>query len=462
MISIYINNQLADYFGDITIKKDNPLFSSFDVEPTEHTYTLTLPTTATNAKIFSLIQHTFATSKKLPARIEIDGVVVLEGSCNVQLWSDSGYSVYFSGIAPYEDTNISPIKKMLGDTTILPVILNKMLGFDNFVSEKNYEGGAVFLQYKGIDAIARADNAEFAYKAIDSSISVVSSFQKTNFIFSAYFLINAIADYYGIKATIPKELQDVWLYTFDSPEFLDSEDPISPNTYRLSSSAPMWTPKELIINVATAISDKIHFDFNNNKMTFFDLVGYSKMANNNIDTLSYSINFDKTAKIQGVVEFANFDIKEDGGEDGEPIYIKFSNNDYTYDIGYTEGEESKIYYTNKAGVAYFNNGNIIVPTPHYNNEYYQELKGKVVFLGALFYGYAPSTELETIYNGDPFMLYEDVTKRPIVNLKSSINPLQFISMDYWKPVFIDNIGNIYIKSISFKSNGESDIEGYLI
>ena len=74
--------------------------------------------TATNAKIFSLIQHTLATPKKLSAHIEIDGVQVLDGSCNVQSWSESGYSVYFSGIAPYEDVNISPIKKMLGDAWI--------------------------------------------------------------------------------------------------------------------------------------------------------------------------------------------------------------------------------------------------------------------------------------------------------------------------------------------------------
>ena len=273
MIEIYINNQRADYFGDLTIKKDNPLFSKFDVEPTEHTYTLTLPTTATNAKIFSLIQYTLATPQKLPARIEIDGVVVLEGSCNVQSWNDSGYNVYFSGIASYEDSKNNPIKRMLADTTTLPIILNNILGYDNFVKEKNYEGGAVFFQYKGIDAIARADNADFAYKAINSDVIIDPVFwDKTNFIFSAYFLVDIISDYYGITAIIPQKLQDVWLYVFGSPEFLDSEDPISPNTYRLSSSAPMWSAKELIFNVATAISNKVHFEFDDNIISFFEKI----------------------------------------------------------------------------------------------------------------------------------------------------------------------------------------------
>lgn len=462
MIAIYINNQLADYFGDITIKKDNPLFSNFDVEPVEHTYTLTLPATATNVQIFSFVQFTMAQPVELLARIEIDGIVVLEGSCIVQSWSNSGYSVYFSGIAPYEDVNISPIKKMLGDTTTLPVILNKILGFDNFANEKNYEGGAVFLRHKGIDAIARADNAEFAYKAIDSSISIDSRFwNKTNFIFSAYFLIDVIADYYGIKVTIPQELQDVWLYVFESPEYLDSEDPISPNTYRLSSSAPMWSAKELIFNVAMAISSKVHFDFDDNTISFFDLVDYPQVPTRELDKMSYSVEFDAIDKIQGIVGFANFDVKDGEDEKGEPIVVKFSTNDYTYDINHTEGEESKTYYTNKAGVAYFEGGNLVVPRPHYNNKYYQDLKGKVVFLGPLYYGYAKSNIIDAVFNGDPFLLYERVNLRPLIKFKTHINPLQFISLDYWQPLHINGIGACYIKSISYKYSGESDIEGYL-
>ena len=471
MISIYINNQLADYFGDITIKKDNPLFSNFDKEPTEHTYTLTLPTTATNAKIFSLIQHTLATPKKLSARIEVDGVQVLDGSCNVQSWSESGYSVYFSGIAPYEDANISHIKKMLGDTTTLPIILrNTIDGYDNFANDNGFN--KIYLtdtDLNGViyNAVAKGNNIVLKRENFDMPADDAYA---VNFVVSSYFLIKKVAQYYGIKIkSMPNDLKGVWLYVFDKPEWLDSEDMESPNSFRISSSAPMWTAKELLLNMACAISCKIEFDYKANVMSFFDIADFPTTSTKPLSAESYSLDFVPAKSIKGVVKFAQFDQeKEVTDEEGNKLtqIVPFSNTSVAYDINAEESEsedkKESIYYENIAGIATLQDGKIVAPYPYATNEYYINLKGKVILCEFISNNIYPPSIVDNIFKHHPFELYEAINARPSIKCKVHLSPLELINVDYWKPVFIENIGNIYIKSISFKSGGESELEGYLI
>ena len=98
MINIYINNERADFFGSLSIKKDNALFTAPNVEPSAHTYTLTFPMTDANVNIFGLAQYTLNKPTEYPARIEVDGVNVFNGSCIITSIKKDSYSVYFTEV----------------------------------------------------------------------------------------------------------------------------------------------------------------------------------------------------------------------------------------------------------------------------------------------------------------------------------------------------------------------------
>jgi hypothetical protein len=380
--------------------------------------------------------------------------------------------VYFSGIAPYEDVNISPIKKMLGDVTTLPTILqNTIDGYDNFANNNGFNkvyltdtdlNGAIY------DAVAKGDNLVLKRESFDMPADDAFA---VNFVMSSYFLIKKVAQYYGIKIkSMPNNLKSVWLYVFDKPEWLDSEDMVSPNSFRISSSSPMWTAKELLLNMACAISGKIEFDYKSNSMSFFDIADFPTTATKELNIDSYSLDFVPEKSINGVVKFAQFEQeKEVTDEEGNKLtqIVPFSDISVAYDINAEsegEGEDKKqsVYYENIAGIATSQEGKIVTPYPYKTNEYYINLKGKVILCEFTSNNIYPPSVIDNIFKYHPFELYEAINTRPSIKCKLYLSPLQFINIDYWKPMYIDTIGNIYIKSISFKSNGESEIEGYLI
>lgn len=432
MISIYINNQRADYFGDLTIKKDNPLFANFDIEPTEHTYTLTLPTTATNAKIFELIQHTLSTPNKLSARIEIDGVQVLDGSCNVQSWSSGGYSVYFSGIAPYEDANISPIKKMLGDQQLI----SDMLKFGSVMSENGDTAGIL----KEGMMIGRA----YAYIGGENTELIT-----TNVAFSLSLLIQSIANYYGINIQQLDEFANHYVVCAGRPSVRNENFEGRPVFFvDVDKSIPRISAKSFVESVASAFGYKIKVDYINSAISFYSIDNFSTSAVE-VSHSNYSVDFSKDIPIVGTFNFHQQDPFEVSTDNGKKEYPYTTLNDVEISKGTAK-------YSNKLSIMQMNGKGIIMPRDR-EEDADKELIALCTIASTTTYLLAINS-----YSLPNFDLFKKIgDRKTTIKLSASINPLQFKNLDLWHPIYIDNIGSVFIKSISFKSSGESDIEGYL-
>lgn len=449
MISIYINNQLADYFGDITIKKDNPLFSNFDVEPTEHTYTLTLPTTATNVKIFSLIQYTLATPQKLPARIEIDGVPVLEGSCNVQSWNDSGYSVYFSGIAPYEDVNISPIKKMLGDTRLLGEVLRTNKDwYPNGIYIENYREG-VFIRENDNPAVVVSSVLQ-GYIDVEQSTPYIYNTILSNFAFNCSYLCDKIASAYGFQIDLSPNLDNVFVYANDVARLKF----IGEKYYAPEKSLPNLTAKTFLQNIAIACGCRINIDLRDNKITFIDL-GNTEFTANKLQINSYSLDWANEFANVGEIKYK--DIEEDKGERGQTEFVM----QYSSPNGIFIKDKEKKLHELAFSYPMLKNESIVVPLRG------EEKEDEVKDMWLVSYN-ENDTYLSTPPQGvnlnlpGKFQLLKNIANRHTsLKLTARINPIQFTTLNLWQPIYVDNIGKVFVKSISFKSNGESEIEGYL-
>jgi hypothetical protein len=453
MIAIYINNQLADYFGDLTIKKDNPLFSNFDKEPTEHTYTLTLPVTATNAKIFSLIQHTLATPKTLSARIEIDGVQVLDGSCNVQSWSESGYSVYFSGIAPYEDVNISPIKKMLGDTRLLGEVIE-------IADQRELTGSlgdvGAYLNYtylgKTLPAVVSADT--YGWRARTSN-EVGAIFNRSNVTFAIGYILQRIAGVYGIRIDEVALFADLMVMQYGTKHTYDEvfEGGVIEKV-ALRGSLPKLTPKQFIENVAILMGGKMKVDYYNNRISF-TLLNTTATPTTQLSADINTINYQDALAINSV-KFADikpFEYKYKNEDDDEVEIIK----QYSIEnsISFGEGDKQSKSYTLPFSLPNINANIVVTPLVYEEDD---ERLANIILCRYADYSLT-SADIDL---SDDFGLWKKVTNRHTsIKFSARITPIQLATLDLWKPVFVDNIGNIYIKSISYKSGGESDVEGYL-
>jgi hypothetical protein len=83
---------------------------------------------------------------------------------------------------------------------------------------------------------------------------------------------------------------------------------------------------------------------------------------------------------------------------------------------------------------------------------------------ALCQVYSTATYLLTIngYELPIYKLYEAVADRhTTIKFSARLNSIQFVTLNLWRALYLDYIGEVFVKSISFKSGGESDIEGYL-
>ena len=477
MIEIFINNQKADFFGSLTIKKDNPLFSNFDVEPTEHTYTLTLPTTATNAKIFSLIQHTLATPQKLPARIEIDGVVVLEGSCNVQSWSDSVYSVYFNGIAPYEDTNISPIKKMLSDTRQMSEVFANLDEWYNIM----FSNTGIMLHAPNLITGDDADIAIVRYNAFriyyrPSSSSVVLndfSYNTYGVAFSIGYMLYLISEKYGFK--IKGEISDLAeCYT------ITNTTPIGNMMYSqyVASLLPKMTIKDYLIGVGAMIGCKINVNYLTNEIEYISLTDILQKQPKQISISQYSLDFGKINDIVSDVKFKvipPLEEKQKTTIDGEEVEttIEFPATEELSKSINADGNKGYVIpfaipITYKGAIAlswdYFDDGD---PTYLKGEQWgYTSICGiasnLIIGNAKSWFVPAPQSVIDAQEFHGEFKLLNNVASRKMkLKLTSQLNPIQFTILDMWRPIYIDNIGSVFIKSINFKSDGESEIECYL-
>ena len=460
MINIYINGMKADFFGSLTIKKDSPLLSSFGIEPTEHTYTLTLPTTATNAKIFSLVQYTLATPQKLPAYIDVDGVRVLNGSCNVQSWSESGYSVYFSGIAPYEDVNTSSIKKMLGDTRKLKEFITiaeraELTGYlgDVGVYYTYTYNGATY------PAVVSADT--YGWRANNNdAVGVVSN--KSNATFAVGYLLQWINSTFGINVQLLPMFADLMVMQYGVKDTYSREFEGQFVEYvRLSSSLPQMTAKQFIENIAVLAGCKMRVDYANNSITFVSLDSLpasSAQLHAKIKNINY--NSELPMQMLSFTDIKPFEHKFKNVNDDEmtttasySIATKVAFNEEA-----TEEQDDKNKnkgYTSLFSIPYVKNG--IVVTPLFYDEGDDRLDNIIV---VKYEDYTLKPAKLAIENN--FQFFKIVGTHHIgIKFTARLNPVEFTNLDMWKPINIDNVGKAFIKSINFKPDGESDIEAYL-
>ena len=430
MIAIYINGERADFFGSLTIKKDNPLLAKFDVEPTEHTYTLTLPATATNVQLFSFAQYTFA-NPQASARIEVDGVVMLEGSCNVQSWSESGYSVYFSGVTPQDNT--TPIKEMLGDKQFISDLLSfgsPQIEHQGFVGE--IEHGIIIGIANGYDSVGGT-------KLI-----------QTNVAFSAERLLSAIADHYGISIEMLAEFTEYYIVCAGLPSVRIENFGGRPIYYLdADKSLPRITAKVLLESIASAFGYKLKIDHVNNTISFFALTEINLRATQ-LSHTKYQVSFNADVAIVGTMSFTQAKALEVDTDDGKQTFP------YT-DYESVEISKGTAKYENRLSLMHSESGGIIMPQVRE-----EKAEDEVVALCSVTDDGNYFLTIEN-YSLPTFTLYEGIAdKATAIKFSANLNSLQFTALDMWRAVYLENIGEVFVKSINYKSDSDSDIEGYLI
>lgn len=439
MIEIYINGQKADYFGSITIKKDNPLFAKPDIEPTEHTYTLTLPTTATNARIFSLVQFTMAQPATLQARIEIDGIPVLNGSCVVQSWNESGYSVYFNG----KDPNVA-VKRLLADTATLQDVIT--------IADTTKNDAGVYLTENGRACIVKGYASCVFYRDGELRTSVVLS----NLAFDNNYLIRKIASYYGVTIdTLPH------VYVMQLGKSTTEIRNIGGQTAYwtiINKSIPRITPKEYLCNIAFAFGKRVEIDYYNNRIKFVDLIAGS--GNNIIADIT---NISYGSQLVGLIDYTEIKPYEYQDIEGEKQIATYSK-EFGFFFGEQNEEEKKqSFFTNRFSLpkplANSDFADTIALPSHYEEDDERlENIALVDFVNDGIYSYlTPFTPVAEGYE-----IYNKVNAKGVtIKISHRLNPLDFVATKYYKQNFINGMP-FFIKTINFKPDGESEIEGYLI
>ena len=480
MIDIYIKGKRADYFGSLTIKKDNPMFSNFDVEPTEHTYTLTLPVTATNAQIFSLVQYTLAKPAKLPARIEVDGIPVLEGSCNVQSWDDGGYSVYFSGVIPYEDTADNPIKRLLADERLMNEVFANYTEWANIMPSNNnsgivlWDGENVISKEVGNGVVSMLSYRQYYYP---SKEGVASLSWNATIGFSIGVMLGLIEKYYRVAFNGDFSiLKDCFTVT----NTLGYEYPtttIDTPAY-VANRLPKVTIKQYLQGISAMIGCRLKYDLATSTISFVNLNNIKKATH--LEILNYELDWNSAIGVIGGVEFKNIlpmTEKKTENVDGVEMEIE---TEYPLSVELstkTNNEEKKL-YTIPFANPQSKDGIIILSFDNFKDKKPAKLKEEQ-------WGYSviamvnKQLNIPNNYNkgcfvppaqdiigktqfDEKFQIWKNASSRhTTIKLKSHINPVQFSQLDMWSPIHVDNIGNVVIKSINFKPDGESDIEGYL-
>lgn len=480
MIDIYIKGKRADYFGSLTIKKDNPMFSNFDVEPTEHTYTLTLPTTATNVQIFSFLQYTLAKPATLPARIEIDGIPMLEGSCNVQSWDDSGYSVYFSGVIPYEDTADNPIKRMLADERLMNVIFANHKEWTNITNPDKWGDGVL---WEGENIITKTTSKGvvdmFAYRQFyyAHTDGVASLSWNPTIGFSIGVMLGLIEKYYRITFNGDfSALKDCFTVT-NTLGYKYPTTTIDTPAY-IANRLPKLTIKQYLQGISAMIGCRLKYSFETNIISFVNLNNIKKATH--LEALNYELDWSSAIGVIGGVEFKNIlpmTEKKTENVDGVEMEIE-TEHPLSVELSTTINNEDKKLYTIPFANPQSKDGIIILSYDYFKDKKPVKLKEEQLGYSVI----AMVNEQLNVPNSnnkgcfippsqgiigksqfdEKFQIWKNASSRhTTIKLRSRINPVQFSQLDMWSPIHVDNIGNVFIKSINFKSDGESDIEAYL-
>jgi hypothetical protein len=222
----------------------------------------------------------------------------------------------------------------------------------------------------------------------------------------------------------------------------------------LRESLPKLTPKQFIENVAILMGGKMKVDYYNNRISF-TLLNTTATPTTQLSADINTINYQDALAINSV-KFADikpFEYKYKNENDDEVEVIK----QYSIEnsISFGEGDKQGKAYTLPFSLPNINANIVVTPLVYEEDD---ERLANIILCRYADYSLT-SADIDL---SDDFGLWKKVTNRHTsIKFSARITPIQLATLDLWKPVFVDNIGNIYIKSISYKSGGESDVEGYL-
>lgn len=447
MINIYINNERADFFGSLSIKKDNALFTAPNVEPSAHTYTLTFPMTDANVNIFGLAQYTLNKPTEYPARIEVDGVNVFNGSCIITSIKKDSYSVYFTEVIH----GGQGVKAMLTEERTL----NEVIQIPESIDLQG--GNGILLQSGGVAQIVEAYASSVYYRASLSKLQWLIT--EANLAFEINYLIDQIASIYGIDIA---HLPSVYLSQLgERDEFGKTINNTITYWIRPQTSLPRLTPKDFLQNVAFALGYSMQVDYDTDTISFItlDAVRGVRGVRGVYDEPLEDISYDA---INGIITFEEIEpykyTKNKDEENEVEVAIPYSR-----DFKYQLGEGDAIYYKNKLSLPIASDPNepnhITLPNVYEDDD--KRLDRIVLCDYTIESGYYYLTPID-IEQYTAFGVYDRVNERTTtIKFKNTISPLDYSSLDMYDTILI-NGQRAYIKELNYNPEGESEITAYLI
>ena len=453
MIAIYINGERADFFGSLSIKKDNPLFSAPYVEPSAHTYTLTIPTTATNEKIFGFARYTLAKPTDLHARIEIDGIEVFNGSCRITSISADAYSVYFTEVIKGGEG----VKSLLTEERTLNEVLE-------IAEDLDLQGGnGVFLQSGGVAQIVEAYATSVYFRESLNKLQYLLT--DANLAFEINYIIDKIANTYGVNI---EHLPSVYLSQLGKRDtYLKTFQGTTTQWLRPQTSLPRLTPKELLQNVAFALGRKMQIDYATNTITFVSLnevQAVKKYYNEPFTNIAYD------NLIGGEITFAEIEpykysekhVENEGKYNEVEVSVeKFV--DYSAKFTYKLGNKEGIFYQNKLSIPVASNADepthITLPNVYEDND--KRLDSIILCNYEVDGSYYYLTAFDP-YNYTNFEIYDRVNEFATeVKFCARLTPIDYAQLDMYRTILVNGL-RAYVKELTYKPDGDTEISAYLI
>ena len=444
MIAIYINGERADFFGSLSIKKDNPLFSAPDVEPSAHTYTLSMPTTATNEKIFGFARYTLAKPTDLHARIEIDGIEVFNGSCRITSISADAYSVYFTEVIKGGEG----VKSLLTEERTLNEVLE-------IAEDLDLQGGnGVFLQSGGVAQIVEAYATSVYFRESLNKLQYLLT--DANLAFEINYIIDKMANTYGVSI---EHLPSVYLSQLGKRDtYLKTFQGTTTQWLRPQTSLPRLTPKELLQNVAFALGRKMRVDYATNTITFpslNELQAVKKYYNEPFTNIAYEV-------MGGEITFAEIEpykyTANKGADNEVEKFVDYSAK-FTYRLGNKEGK----FYQNKLAIPVASDPNeptyITLPNVYEDND--KRLDSIILCNYAIDEAYYYLTAFNPA-DYTNFEIYDRVNEFATeVKFSARLTPIDYAQLDLHRTILANGL-RAYVKELNYKPDGDTEISAYLI
>lgn len=453
MIEIYINNQKADFFGSLSIKKDNALFSAPNVEPSAHTYTLSLPKTATNVKLFNFIDYTFALPAELPARMDIDGIEVFNGSCRITSISTDAYSVYFTEVIKGGEG----VKSLLTEERTL----NEVISINEDLDLQG--GNGIFLQSGGVAQIVEAYATSVYFRESLNKLQYLLT--DANLAFEINYIIDKIASIYGVSI---EHLPSVYLSQLGKRDtFLKTFESTTLQWIRPQSSLPKLTPKELLQNVAFAFGRKMRIDYDTNTITFQSLNDVQAVKEYYTEPFT---NISYHDGIGGKVSFAEIEpykysekhIENEGKYNEAEVSVeKFI--DYSDNFSWSIGNKEGVFYQNKLSIPVASDPNepIAITLPVSYEEDDKRLENIVLCNYAVDGGLYYLTAFDPSQYTDYEVYYRVNEDGVLAKFNVYLTPIDYHNLDLFRTILV-NGQRAYIKELTYKPDAESEITAFLI